>query len=189
MAAFDLRVFLYLHDALAPALWLFVVLSALGGGWGALIAFGLMLWRPRLRPMARFLAYTLAANAVFVYALKALVARVRPCNCLPGIHARFFVAPSDYSFPSGHSAGSFAFAVFFAVLLVRSSFWTKRSRIGAAIGLLVLAFGVGLSRIALGVHFPGDVLAGALVGATFGGLGGHLYLRSKSVPKTRAISS
>ena len=43
--------------------------------------------------------------------------------------------------------------------------------------LLLLALGVALSRIALGVHFPGDVTAGAIIGATSGAIGANLYLR------------
>jgi undecaprenyl-diphosphatase len=187
LAAFDIRVFLVLHHALAPALGLFAVLSAIGGGWGALVLVPMML-TVRLRTMTRFLAYTLVATNVVVFGLKLLVARTRPCNCLPDVHALIFSAPSDYSFPSGHAAGSFAFAVFCAVVLVRASFWTRLSRIAAASGLVVLAAGVGLSRIALGVHFPGDVLAGSVLGATFGVVGANLYLLSKSRAKSAAIS-
>lgn len=190
MGALDVRVFLYLHHALAPALGLFAVLSAIGGGWGALILVPLLA-SARHRPMARALAYTLASQTVLVFGLKAIVQRVRPCNCLADVHALVFTAPRDYSFPSGHSAGSFAFCVFFAVLLVRGAFWTRSSRIAGAAILVLLAVGVGLSRIALGVHFPGDVLAGALIGATFGGIGAHLYWRRRtpeSGPEMRGIS-
>src|SRR6185437_1654483 len=96
-----------------------------------------------------------------------------------------FSAPTDYSFPSGHAAGSFAFCVFFAVVLLRATFWTGLSRMVGAAALVLLALGVGLSRIALGVHFPADVAAGALLGATLGGVGARLYLSrrgTKSAP-------
>jgi undecaprenyl-diphosphatase len=167
VSAFDVRVFLYLHHALAPLLVLWAVLSAIGGGWGALVLIPLWFRSPML---TRLLAYTLTATAIVVYGLKAIVARARPCACLPDVHALVFGTPTDYSFPSGHSAGSFAFCVFFAVLV-----W-RRSRLGAA-ALVLTALGVGLSRIALGVHFPGDVLAGAILGATFGAVGASLYLK------------
>lgn len=185
LGALDVHVFLYLNHALAPALWLFAVLSAIGGGWGALLVPPMFL-SPRLRTMGRFLTGTLALDALVVYGLKILVARVRPCNCLPDVHALVFGTPTDYSFPSGHSAGSFAFCVFFAVVLARASFWTPLSRMAGAAALVLLAVGVALSRIALGVHFPGDVLAGSLIGASFGGVGAHLYL--SNTVKTRAIS-
>lgn len=177
MAAFDVRVFLYLHHALAPFLAVAAVLSAIGGGWGALLVVP-MFASVRYRLMARALAYVLTLDAVTVYGLKQLIARVRPCGCLPDVHALIFGTPTDYSFPSGHSAGSFAFCIFFAVVLVRSVDRPSWRRIAAALALVLLAIGVGLSRIALGVHFPGDVLAGAVLGSTMGGVGAALYLRS-----------
>src|SRR3569832_2112175 len=61
------------------------------------------------------------------------------------------------SFPSGHTAAAFAFAGVVAKHLRRA--WSTAL-------LLVLASGVGLSRMAVGVHWPVDVLAGAAVGWT-----------------------
>lgn len=176
MASFDVQIFLYLHHALAPFLVVAAVLSAIGGGWGALLVLPLFA-SERHRLMARALAYVLTIDAVLVYGLKQLIARIRPCGCLPDVHALVFGTPTDYSFPSGHSAGSFAFATFFAVVLVRSASPTTWPRVAGATTLILLALGVGLSRIALGVHFPGDVLAGAIIGSTIGGVGAVLYLR------------
>lgn len=188
MAAFDVRVFLYLHHALAPFLAVAAVLSAIGGGWGALAVVPLFA-SERYRLMARALAYVLTVDAVVVYGLKSLIARVRPCACLPEVHALIFGTPTDYSFPSGHSAGSFAFAMFFAVVLVRGERperWPAALRLAAAAALVLVAVGVGLSRIALGVHFPGDVLAGGVLGSTFGAVGAVLYLRSTM--RSRVVS-
>jgi len=171
LADLDVRVFLYLHHALAPFVMVAAVLSAIGGGWGALFLLPMFLWE-RHRLLARALTYVLVANTVVVYGLKSLIARVRPCGCLPEVHALVYRTPTDYSFPSGHSAGSFCFAVFFAVLLTREK---TPARIAAAIALVLLALGVGLSRIALGVHYPGDVFAGAILGSTIGGVGAVLF--------------
>jgi len=113
--------------------------------------------------MARVLAVVLAVTAVLVFTLKAIIERARPCASLDGIHALVFAAPKDFSFPSGHAAGSFAFTVFLAKVLLRRPTPARRAM---AIGLVTLAVGVGLSRIALGVHFPGDVIAGAILGST-----------------------
>ena len=62
-------------------------------------------------------------------------------------------APKDYSFPSGHSAASFAAAV---------SIFVMHKKEGAA--ALILACLIAFSRLYLFVHFPTDVLAGIAVG-------------------------
>jgi undecaprenyl-diphosphatase len=69
------------------------------------------------------------------------------------------VSPGGGSFPSGHAAGVFAFAAFVAV---RAPRWAPLSFAWAGI--------VAWSRCVLGVHYPSDVLAGALLGAAVGAL-------------------
>ncbi len=73
---------------------------------------------------------------------------------------------SWFSFPSGHTAT--AFALFFALALL------TRSKIGQA-GLLILAIGVGYSRIYLSQHFLMDVVAGSLLGMIMGWLAWRLF--------------
>ena len=82
-----------------------------------------------------------------------LIARSRPYDCIRGL-IPLITPPTDYSFPSGHTAASFAVGV----LLFRKL--PKRYGIPA----LVLAALIGFSRLYLGVHYPSDVLAGALLG-------------------------
>ena len=65
--------------------------------------------------------------------------------------------PTSSSFPSGHSASGFAFAGAVAGSLP-----------GIAVPLRGLAAAVAYSRVHTGVHFPGDVIVGSLVGATIG---------------------
>lgn len=158
------------------------VLSAIGGGWGSLAVIPLAL-ATRTRRFASSLAAVLGVTAVLVFLLKPIIARARPCNCLTGIKALVWSAPTDFSFPSGHSAGSFAFAVFVAIVLVRAtpdsaSVRERTLRRVGAIAIVLVALGVGLSRIALGVHFPGDVLAGALLGTTVASIGARMHLMS-----------
>lgn len=88
--------------------------------------------------------------------LKNAVARIRPYDLNSGVEL-LVNALSDYSFPSGHTLASFEAAT---VLLIRD----KRLGIPA----LVLAILIALSRLYLYVHYPTDVLAGALLGALIG---------------------
>jgi hypothetical protein len=61
--------------------------------------------------------------------------------------------PGSWSFPSGHTAASFASA------WVLSTVWPRRSPVFASVAALV-----GLSRIYVGAHYPGDVASGAIAG-------------------------
>ena len=67
--------------------------------------------------------------------------------------------PSSTSFPSGHSASAFAFAIAVGAFLP-----------GLGVPLRFLAAGVAYSRVHTGVHYPGDAVVGSLVGASIGGL-------------------
>jgi len=89
-------------------------------------------------------------------ALRSYFQRVRPCQALEGV--RLLVGCSDsFSFPSNHATNAFALAAFFA------TYYRQR-----AVPLFVMAALVGYSRIYVGVHYPTDVLAGALLGVAFG---------------------
>lgn len=175
----DIRLFLALHHAFSGWIAPMAVLSAIGGGWGSLAVLPLVA-SARTRQIGRSLALVLVVTGLTVFALKRVVGRVRPCFSLANIHPLAGDPPTDFSFPSGHSAGSFAFAVFLGIVLLRSiSVHTDRRerllrRIGAGV-LALLALGVALSRIALGVHFPGDVFAGAIVGTTVAVIGAQLH--------------
>ena len=84
--------------------------------------------------------------------LKNIVARPRPCWIDETINLLISV-PKDYSFPSGHTFASFAAA---------ASIFLYYKKAGTA--TLILAFLIGFSRLYLFVHFPTDVLAGAVLG-------------------------
>lgn len=89
--------------------------------------------------------------------IKPWVARIRPYDLNQAV--RIIVeAPHDFSFPSGHTGVSFAFAAAVAPL-------GKKAHRAA----LIFACVMGLSRLYLYVHYPTDVLAGAIVG-TFCGM-------------------
>lgn len=178
MIELDARIFRALQQHLSSGGWLALMstLTVLGSGWGALFVVPLLA-RARTRRLGAVLTAVLAVTAILVFVLKALVRRRRPYLALEGVRALVFEAPTDFSFPSGHAAGSFAFASFVAFVLVRSPVTGGGAwRWVAAALLLLLAAGVALSRVALGVHFPGDILAGATLGTSMGVLGARFHL-------------
>ncbi|HEY8079975.1 MAG TPA: phosphatase PAP2 family protein [Labilithrix sp.] len=178
MGDIDARIFRVLNAAMSGHIVLAIAaaLTVIGEGW-TLLAFVPLLAFTRTRRFGAAMVGTCVATAVAVFALKSIVQRVRPCNSLADVHARIFAAPSDYSFPSGHAAGSFACATFAAMIVASRSDWGARRWAAAAL-LLFFAAAIALSRVALGVHFPGDIAAGAALGASFGVFGARLHLRS-----------
>ena len=87
--------------------------------------------------------------------VKPLARRRRPDRAEPGqFPARQVPMPGSTSFPSGHAASAFAFA--YAV---------GRHLPGLAVPIRLLAAAVGYSRVHTGVHYPGDVVIGSVLGS------------------------
>ena len=168
---------------MAGWLGLMAALTVVGGGWGSLSIVPFFASQ-RTRRFALTFAGTLAANALVVFALKAIVARPRPWTALPDVHPLVFAGPTDFSFPSGHAAGAFCYATFVSLVVLKTQ--PGRRALALAALLLVLATGVALSRIALGVHYPVDVAAGALLGTIFGVLGARRYSRGVTATPSRS---
>ena len=85
--------------------------------------------------------------------LKVATDRPRPEETLAGIDV-LVTSPSTASFPSGHAATSFAAAVVLSLALP-----------ALAPAFVALAAAVGVSRLYVGVHYPLDVVGGAILGA------------------------
>ena len=101
-------------------------------------------------------------SAVVNVGFKFAARRRRPDREAAGVAAlRQVPMPHSTSFPSGHAASGFAFAN-----AVGASLPT------AAAPLRLLASAVGYSRVHTGVHYPGDVVLGAVIGASIGELVG-----------------
>ncbi len=157
--------FLFHHDAVEDPLLLYINVSeALFVGALALVF--LFANGERLRAWRRAaLAAVLSAGVALAIAkvLSEIVDRARPFVVDPsGVHL-FTPHAADPGFPSDHATGAFAVAM---AIYLRNRTWGSVALVAAT----VLAIG----RVAIGVHFPSDVLAGAVLGC---GVASVLYIR------------
>ncbi|MER6140930.1 phosphatase PAP2 family protein [Streptomyces sparsogenes] len=151
---------------------------------GLLVVLGLLLawvgWAAVRRRSARDLAAAVlvGVGTVVAYAsseaLKLVVDEERPCRAVRGVEAvTDCPGAGDWSFPSNHATLAVGLAVGLAVLLPRL----------AALALPLGAV-VAVARVAAGVHYPHDVLAGAALGAAVVAA----LLWSAGPPATRAVA-
>lgn len=132
------------------------------GEYGALwiLLTAVLLVRKDTRQVGVMMGIALVLDVVLCNGIiKPLAARPRPFALRPEIEL-LVKAPRDFSFPSGHTAVSFAAA---------GAMWFGRQR--GRVAALLLAAVIGLSRIYLYVHYPSDVVCGALLGLLCGFLG------------------
>ena len=154
----DVRLYLAING-LPHTRWSNAVVYALTviatGGWiWVLVVFGAYLFRvPRSwRALTQMLPSVVGATWIVEYPIKETFRRRRPF--IDVVRALVIgKKPGSWSFPSGHTASSFASA------WVLSTVWPRRSPL-----FFALASAVGFSRIYLGAHYPSDVGAGALLG-------------------------
>lgn len=187
MSALDAHAFLAVYGRVGDAgllYWIMVALSAVGSGWILVLALPLAARREVRRELVAF-AVVVAASAVVVALVKAGVGRARPFVALAGVTPRFFDRVQDPSFPSGHAAGSFTVLAYGATRFAEAVRTSKAARAGLAVATLVAA-GVAASRVALGFHYPFDVLAGSLVGIGFGAWGARATEPLRSSPRDRS---
>ena len=153
----DLRICRWVNRTCRRGIWrfLFRSVSVLGDGiaWYALMAFLLVMDREAaVVPVLHMIGVGLTCT--FLYkALKSGTSRPRPYQAHAGIE--HFAAPLDqFSFPSGHTLHAVAFT------MVALSHYP-------ALAVLLIPFTllVAVSRVALGLHYPSDVMAGAMLGA------------------------
>lgn len=162
--------FVYINTLCLPvAAWVWTGLSILGNGWGI---FGVTAPLLVLAPRAMW-AWMCAAPfaALFARTGKGLLESPRPAAVVDNAQMRIVGETlHNVSMPSGHTLTAFAVAaaLYFSV--------PQATRVRYA-WLWVLAFGAGLSRIAVGAHWPGDVAVGAALGILAGLLGHRLLLR------------
>lgn len=154
----DLFTWVVEHRA-APFDWFFVALSAAGQAGLIWIALAPLLAFWARKPVL-FTTLVTAATVwtadLLAIVLKGVFDRERPYEVIPEADPllRWDVAGS---LPSGHAATSAAGALILAYLIGRGGPW-----------LALLAVAIGFSRVYVGVHYPLDVFAGALVGLAVG---------------------
>ena len=155
----------------------FTVVTAFGN-WGIVFLLAasasVVLWLTRRLRYIPELWFVLIGNQTLIALLKGLFLRPRPEYAV--------YREVTASFPSGHSAASFALFGFLTYVLVRERTGPK---VLVLVGGLVIVILVGLSRLILGEHYFSDVLSGYLVGAVWVVLGICLTeLRSGTVART-----
>lgn len=145
-------------EQLTPFMRAFTTIGNHGELW-IVCALGL-LCNKKTRKAGTVILVTLLASYLFHNLfLKNVVQRPRPFDVIPGLKP-LIPPPTDYSFPSGHTASSFAAA------------WVMRTMLPKRFGVpaLLLAAVMGWTRLYLGVHYPSDVLAGAVSGMVVAGV-------------------
>lgn len=130
------------------------VVSHCGDGYLYLLAGMLILWLDPLHGQNFFVdaLYAFGIELPLYLLLKNTIRRNRPAQALQGFESSH-KASDKFSFPSGHAAAAFVFATLIAVYYPLF-----------AAPVFLLAAMIGASRVLLGVHFPSDILAGALLG-------------------------
>ena len=110
-----------------------------------------------MREAARLALVTLVVSHLVVQLIKRTVGRPRPSRWTS--YVNLVTEPDRFSFPSGHAAAAMSVAFAYAVVFP-----------GVAFPVVAIAALVGMSRVCLGVHYPGDVFAGQTIALATGAL-------------------
>ncbi len=153
---YDLRMLLWFMHTRNRRLWIAAAraLSRSGDGLMQILLPSLLILLDRQHGLKLFIATALAfaVERPLYWALKNSCQRKRPPEAIPSF--RSVITASDrFSFPSGHTCGAFLLAAM-----------TSEHYAALAVPMYLWSSAVGVSRVVLGVHFPTDILAGALLG-------------------------
>ena len=158
----DLLVFYFINNTLSNPLFdkIFVYLTEVTNWYLVYVIFWLILFLKggRIGKIAALLAILLItfSDQLNSFWLKDFFERIRPCRVLPDVNI-LTGCTSSYSSPSSHAVNNFAIAVFFYRIYPRLK-----------LPLITAALFVSLSRIYVGVHYPSDILLGAMIGYILG---------------------
>lgn len=178
LLAYDTKIFYFINHSMQN--WLFDILMPILTDLNhirvvVVAAIAIMLWmlirgksNVRLAAILLILAVALS-DQLNSFVLKFLFARPRPCHVLSDVHL-LVGCGAGFSFPSSHAANNFAGAFVLAYCIPRFRWW-----------FWSFAGIIAFSRVYVGVHYPLDVLAGALEGILIGGLVIFLYLACERI--------
>ena len=159
----DVRVHEWLHaHATIAGYGGWSVLSALGGGPALTtlgIGVGVLLWLRKRKIVFAGWAAAFIGGGLLDGALKIVIRRERPETAFD------FLDVHSWSFPSGHSMGSFIAYGMLAYLLVLEFPNHRKLQIAIVAAIALFVASIGLSRMYLGVHYFSDVMGGFAAGA------------------------
>lgn len=139
-------------ELLTPVM-IFITTLGNGGAFWILLSLGLLIPK-KTRIIGIMMLLSLGITFIIDNVLlKNLVARIRPYEAVYGLE-RLVEKQKDFSFPSGHTGSSFSTAVIILLGMPKKY----------GIPAIVLAFLISFSRLYVGVHYPTDVLCGAVIG-------------------------
>lgn len=155
----------YLRTDFMNGFWIFI--TSLGNsGWFWIICGLLLLLFPKTKTLGFLTLFSMLIGLLITnLCLKNFIARPRPYTQIPDLTI-LIPKPKDWSFPSGHTTASFAFAFAFYLGLPHKKY---------SIPVFILASFIAFSRLYVGVHYPTDVLGGLVVGTLSAVLARNLY--------------
>jgi undecaprenyl-diphosphatase len=145
---------------------------------GYVLVMLLLLWRgnARVRWMALFSALTiLVSDQLSSQIIKNIIERPRPCHIMSDLNL-LVNCGSGFSMPSSHAVNAFAQAAFFGALNKKSQSY-----------LIIIASLIAVSRVFVGVHYPGDVFVGTILGSIVGLVAAAIFVQFSRKVITRAV--
>ena len=114
------------------------------------------------------------SDGVSSHLIKKNVQRIRPCNVAGLEVVKRINCGSGYSFTSSHAANHFAIASILILLIFRKR-WVR-------VSLIFWASLISIAQVYVGVHYPLDIIGGAILGILIARLGQLLYLKWEGIP-------